>query len=67
MADRRIVEEQPRPGRPGRSRGPVIGLLIVMSLVLVVLVLFLVSGDTDDGDDDVQIEDIEVDIGGDDG
>lgn len=66
MADRRIVEEELHD-RPTRSRGPIIGLLIVLALVLVVLVLFLVSGDSEDSGDDVELDDIEVDIGDEDG
>jgi hypothetical protein len=67
VADRRIVEEEYGPERPNRSRGPIIGLLILMTLVLVVLVLYLVSGDSDDSGDDVELDDIEVDIGDEDG
>lgn len=67
MADRRIVEEESGPDRPGRSRGPIIGLLIVMTLVLVVLVVYLVSGDSDDDGDGIDPADIEVDIGDEDG
>ena len=67
MAERRIVEEEFEPERPGRSRGPIIGLMIVMALVLVVLILFLVSGDSDDDGDGVDPADIEVDIGDEDG
>ena len=62
MEERRIVEEAHVSGTP-RSRGPIIGLLIVMALVLVVLVVFLVSGDSEDSGDDVEVDDIEVDIG----
>lgn len=69
MAERRIIEEEHHPdGRPGRGRGPVIGLLVVMALVLVVLVVLLFNGGDDDGGGDgVNPGDIEVDIGGDDG
>lgn len=67
MADRRIVEEEGEPDRPARSRGPVLGLLVVMALVLVALVVFLVSGDDDDDGGGVQLDDVEVDIGDEDG
>ena len=67
MADRRIVDEEFREDRPNRSRGPIIGVVIVLALVVVVLVLFLFYGDDDDGGDGVNPEDIEVDIGGEDG
>lgn len=62
MAERRIVDEVHEHG-PGRSRGPIIGLLIVLAIILVVLVLFLVSGDSEDGGDDVEVDDIDVDVG----
>ena len=68
MEERRIVDEERHPDdRPSRSRGPVIGLLVVMALVLVVLVLFLFSGDSDDDGDGVNPGDIEVDIGDEEG
>jgi len=67
VADRRIIEEGSQPGPPDRSRGPIIGAVIVLTLVVVVLVLFLVSGDSDDGGDGVELDDIEVDIGDEDG
>ena len=62
MEERRIDETEDRRERTS-GRGPIIGLLVVLGLVLVVLILFLVNGDGDDGGDDVNPGDIEVDIG----
>lgn len=65
MEDRTIREERWEPDGAGRTggRGPIIGLLVVLALVLVVLVVWLVGGDSDDGDGGVDPEGIEVDIG----
>lgn len=63
MADRRIVEEEFEPQDRGRSRGPIIALLVIAAVVLLGLVLMLVSGDSDDDGDGVDPADIEVDIG----
>lgn len=63
MADRRIVREETVADRTGRSRGPIIGLLIVLAVILVVLVLYLVSGDSEDDGDDIQVDDIDVQVG----
>lgn len=62
MEERRIDETEVRRERRS-GRGPIIGLLVVMALVLVVLILWLVSGDGGDSSDDVNPGDIEVDIG----
>ena len=62
MEERRIDETEVRRERRS-GRGPIVGLLVVLGVVLVLLVLFLVSGDGDDGCDDVDPADIEVDIG----
>lgn len=62
MEERRIDETEVRRERRS-GRGPIIGLLVVLGLVLVVLILFLVNGDGDDSGDDVNPGDIEVDIG----
>ena len=51
------------PEDRGRSRGPIIALLVIATVVLVVLIVMLVNGDSDDDGDDVDPGDIEVDIG----
>lgn len=62
MEERRIDESEVRSERRS-GRGPIIGLLVVLGLVLVVLILFLLSGDGDDSGDGINPGDIEVDIG----
>ncbi len=62
MEDRRIDETERRRERRS-GRGPIIGLLVVLSLVLVVLIVYLVNGDGDDSRDDINLGDIEVEIG----
>jgi hypothetical protein len=65
MEERKIREERWEPDPTGRSRGPIIALLVVLAVVLVVLVVWLVSGDSDDGDGGIEPGNIEVDIGDD--
>lgn len=65
MPERRIVEQEHHDDGPNRSRGPIIGLVVVLTLVLVALIVFFLAGEGDDTGDDVRLEDIEVDVGDD--